>query len=259
MINCGEDVPVAEFLKIFYDKAAKKKCIMEPKLDFMIKLSDKIDEVKARFEDTPWNYKFIKDFDRGVARLEKVPEEIWHVYVGKKVHQDIMKTIKDIKKDTYSFVDIKVLITRIRYAIAYELPNGRDIVFDSLYRDWRKRSMDEKHLNKIERKIKDWSKYVSYLRNEFEKAMELVDSSNRTLHTFIASANSSIKLLLKLPIFAREQAKQLLATEHGIHEIQDKLEAALKVVCDDLEYFNTERFLWTRFIITKPQNNLIGY
>lgn len=250
LINCGaKDVSFAEFVKTFYEKAAERNIDMKPSLDFMLKISDKVDELNSRFKDFESNQELKPKFKMGAKKLRKVPGKIWRKYATEEDQKKVSGYIDEIAKNWFQKTEIpktKFLCSEI----AYKLPNASDKKFDSMYQAWLTKSLKDTDLASLQSLIKEtWTKEFNGMLREFRAAVAQLDTYTRNLHALIATVNSLIDTLEKPTDSARETLENLQSNMREIREIQNKLLQSVLGVNEILRSYNAKRLEWTTHII----------
>lgn len=233
MINSEEDPTFFTILEIFYAKAEH----MKSKLDFMLNITDNINEHKDKLE-VPEN-----DF------IETKPRDQAMRYIAGGGTRSFLIKKSDLFNQRQTTI-IPKLNEEICSFMAFKSVNKYDNFIGS-FEQWVHKSTDTKHVQQVENNLESMKSKFNEFHQKFNYFMITADKLRASIKTDIASVNSLYENLSKTresKTVAQMTEKVEWITDIVVYE-QTNLIATLRNVICVLFNYNEQRITWAEFLI----------
>lgn len=244
MESCEDDETFFSLLERFYVKAEEKNIKMRPNLDFMIKISDNIDEIKLHFEAPAKEY--ISNEKRNQF-LKQIPKNL-------KINENDAQKLLFREISSINYVQTTRLIFQninICGEIAFKPPHKYDKDLHEFFEQWVKNSISKKHVKRVKKQSKFMRLEYSELHDQFTEEMKMVDKIRANIEMDMTLASSLFEKLIEATD-SNQIDKITIETESVLSKINSQqydLIENLRNVSTTLNKYNRRRIVWEEVLI----------
>lgn len=227
-------------LNRFYEKAARSGIVMKKKLDFILKISKNIDEIRRKLE-VPVNM-FLSDPEIGQIS-PKIPENL--NILGRNARSYLLEEIELVN---VLQIVIKELNDEICFGFSDKMLNKYDKSFDNWFKQWNPKSPNKSHVQLVEKYRKIMEIVYEKINKNFEMEINKVDDARQQCEDSIKFTKSSFNKELQ-SIITSEKAIKAIEQLGKLRKQQEQLIKFLGNVQSILHMYNVQRLKWMDFLI----------
>lgn len=228
----AEQLAFSTLLRRFYAKMDDECIELKGKLDFMLGISENIDQVKTKLGR---RYHGIYS-----SQIEKSLQMITY-------NRTIIRSkIESIDKSRE--VKIYNLCNKIRSQISMKISNPN---FLNSFVQWDQNPVDVEHLKRVKSLLSDMKSEYDELHKQFSKHMRLILAVSANIDKDILSVNTFFKQLLR-PNYSRQAKRNTQLVETMIDKItkqQSDLIQNLNQILKVVNIYNNQRYNWATLLI----------
>lgn len=217
------------FLQLFREKAADEKIEVKSRLNFMLYISDDVENIKVQ--------------------LKKKTIEVLNVTNSNNaVSEDVLNKVHTFNRKQYE--EVTHLNKKICKYFAVNSPNKYEN-FSIFYEKWEKRRINIPHLNWVNQNFKFMKREYNKMKEDFTNEIANVDTLRTNIRVDAAFAQSLLNNLGKTTASAVHQKmnKELLPIVKRMCDKQTGLIESLNKVISILVTYTDHRITWAEFMI----------
>ncbi|XP_031629542.1 uncharacterized protein LOC116344865 [Contarinia nasturtii] len=244
-----EELTISLVLNSFYAKAAKSGIAMKSKLDFILKISNNIDQIQSKLK-TPVT-EFMNETIIGQI-TSKIPENL--TVMGRNARSYLLEEIESV--NILQIVMIKEFNDEICYGFSNKMPNKYDKTFENWFKQWNPKPPNKNHVQRVDKYRPTMETIYEKFNRNFDKGIKEAEAARMTLDNSINFVKSSL-----MTDFLQSTTATLQKTTNAIEELgklrkqQEQLIKYLGNVQSILHMYNTQRLKWIDFLVELKLND----
>lgn len=236
-----EDPTLSALIEKFYARAEKKKIFLRPRLNFLLQLSCKNNNVREKFA--------------APVRMV-IDDEKWEQLLAKLDQNNLTDLYLKLKVDLaieFQKGHVQNRSQQILNGIDYHLPTYlEDADFYDSYQNWYNNPTEVEHIHKVEENIKTMANQFEKRNIKFNKEMKTVNEITAGLNMLMDNMDKVFDELWqttdikRIPDIIKYEAYPLI---ERIEKQQDALKPMLTNLSETLRMYNIVRKRWAEHLI----------
>lgn len=246
MASGDKDLTFSLLLDKFYAKAAEIDIQLKPKLDFMLNISENVNEIDSKFQASQ---KKLLNYEQRVEVLGKVPKGM--IIKGVKTRGYLCGKLAFIN-DAQNIKKLS-LYSDIVSAIAFKPLNKYDKEIGNSFEKWIQNPVDAEHIQRVMNHLEHMKSKYGELNKKFIEKIDVLLKVKTNIGTDMLGISKLFEKLLKTSNSEHALTKFLLEEivtyTAKIFDQQIQTLKTLVEIRETLDKYNEQRVKWAEYLI----------